>query len=243
MPRVWIGTSGFSYKEWKGDFYPQGLPDQQMLAHYATRFSSVEIDSTFYRMPAATTLQKWADATPAEFRFTLKAPQQITHRERIKTPSEATAHLTGIVPTLGPRAGLLCFQLPPFFRCDVARLSAFLESLQVGIGYAFEFRHESWFSPEVYALLRQHGVALCIHDADEGCSPQEITADAVYVRLRRSRYSVEMREEWRERFRTWAGSGVEVFAYIKHKDNPDAPRIALEFAEGFSNEVASSPSV
>jgi uncharacterized protein YecE (DUF72 family) len=236
MSRVWIGTSGFSYKEWKGPFYPQGLPDSQMLTHYATRLCSVEIDSTFYRMPTAAILQKWADSTPPGFRFTIKAPQQITHRERLRTPSDATAHLTEIVPTLKDRCGLLCFQLPPFLRCDLERLDAFLKSLPQAIRYAFEFRHESWFVPEVYSRLREHGVVLCLHDADEGCTPEEVTGTAVYVRLRRSHYAPEGRELWRKKFLRWADSGVEVFAYVKHKDNPEAPRIALEFAEGFCGE-------
>jgi len=233
MARVWVGTSGFSYKEWKGLFYPVGLPDQQMLSHYASRFCSVEIDSTFYRMPVVSTLQKWVEATPEDFRFTLKAPQQITHRERLRVPSTAIARLLEVVPTLGSRAGLLCFQLAPTFRCDPARLDSFFQSLSPGVRCALEFRHESWFVPEIYEQLRKYGAALCIHDADESCTPAEVTAETVYVRLRRSHYTPGMREDWRKRFREWADSGYEVFAYIKHKDNPDAPRIALEFAEGF----------
>ena len=228
-----MGTSGFSYKEWKGTFYSPDLADRQMLAYYATRFRSVEIDSTFYRMPKAKTLEDWREGTPGDFRFTVKATQQITHRERLKVPSEALTYLTGVVPTLGPKLGLLFFQLPPFSRCDVARLEGFLNALPVGIPYALEFRHESWFTSEVYGLLRERAVALCIHDADEGCSPLEITAPRVYVRLRRASYAPQAREQWRARFREWAASGIEVFAYIKHKDNPDAPKIALEFAEGF----------
>jgi len=227
-----MGTSGFSYKEWKGTFYPPDLPDRAMLSYYATRFRSVEIDSTFYRMPTVKMLEGWRDGSPEDFRFTVKATQQITHRERLKVPSEALTYLTGAVPTLGHRLGLLFFQLPPFSRCDVPRLEAFLNALPAGVSYAFEFRHESWFSPDVYRLLRERGATLCIHDADEGCSPLEITAPIVYVRLRRALYLTEDRNEWRRRFRDWSDSGMDVFAYIKHKDNPDAPRIALEFAEG-----------
>jgi len=228
-----MGTSGFSYKEWKGTFYPPDLADREMLAYYATRFPTVEIDSTFYRMPTAKTLEGWRDASSENFRFTIKATQQITHRQRLKVPSEALTYLTGVVPILGSKLGLLFFQLPPFSRCDVARLEAFLNALPDGIPYAFEFRHESWFTSEVYQLLRDRSVTLCIHDADEGCSPIEITAPRVYVRLRRAAYPPEAREPWRVRFQDWAASGLDVFAYIKHKDNPDAPRIALEFSEGF----------
>jgi uncharacterized protein YecE (DUF72 family) len=233
MARVWIGTSGFSYKEWKGTFYPPDLADRAMLSYYATRFHSVEIDSTFYRLPTAKTLEGWREGSPEDFRFTLKATQQITHRQRLKVPSEALTYLTGVVTNLGPKLALLFFQLPPFSRCDVPRLEAFLNALPAGIPCAFEFRHESWFTADVFRLLRERAAALCIHDADEGCSPLEITAPRVYVRLRRSLYLPETRERWRQQFREWSDSGLDVFAYIKHKDNPDAPRIALEFAEGF----------
>ena len=233
MARVWIGTSGFSYKEWKGTFYPPDLADREMLRYYAGRFRSVEIDSTFYRMPTIKSLEGWRDTSPEDFRFAVKATQQITHRERLKVPSDALNYLTTTVPILGQKLGLLFFQLPPFSRCDVPRLEAFLAALPSGVPYAFEFRHESWFIPEVFKVLRERGAALCIHDADEGCSPLEVTAPMVYVRLRRALYLPEAREQWRQRFREWSASGLDVFAYIKHKDNPDAPRIALEFAEGF----------
>jgi uncharacterized protein YecE (DUF72 family) len=233
MARVSIGTSGFSYKEWKKIFYPADLPDKQMLAYYVTRFHTVEIDSTFYRMPVPKTLESWRDSTPEHFRFTLKCPQQITHRERLRLPSEALARLLEVVPTLGSRLGFLAFQLPPFSRFDMARLQAFLEVLPDSIPAAFEFRHDSWFNSETYDLLRSRRIALCIHDTDEGCTPFEITAPTVYVRLRRSEYTAPQREEWRNRFRRWAESGHDVLAYIKHKDNPDAPNIALQFAEGF----------
>jgi uncharacterized protein YecE (DUF72 family) len=232
MARIWVGTSGFSYKEWKGSFYPPDLPDKQFLAYYASQFSTVEIDSTFYRMPTAKTLQGWRDGTPAEFRFVIKASQQITHRQRLAVPSDALNYLTSAVAELGGRLALVSYQLPPFFKCDLAKLHSFLEVLPRNIMSGFEFRHPSWFVPDVYELLRRYRAILCVHDSDEGCSPMELTTDAVYVRLRRSVYTPEGREAWKTRWRTWAESGVEVFAYVKHKDNPDAPRIALEFASG-----------
>jgi len=233
VAKVWVGTSGFSYKEWKGLFYPEHLPDKQMLPFYATRFPTVEIDSTFYRMPSTKTLEGWRGSTPTDFRFVLKAPQQITHRQRLKVPSEALQYLMSSMPLLGGRLGLVSYQLPPFFKCDPGRLQAFLEVLPTNVLAGFEFRHPSWFIGEVYELLRRHGAILCVHDSEEGCSPLELTAGTVYVRLRRDRYSDHEREEWRARLRDWANSGIEVFAFIKHKDNPDAPRIAQAFAEGF----------
>lgn len=233
MARVWIGTSGFSYKEWKGTFYPSDLPDREMLSYYSTRFRTVEIDSTFYRMPSEKTLEAWKVATPEDFRFTVKASQQITHRQRLQVPSNALDYLTATVPQLGRRLAMIMYQLPPFFRCDLGRLQAFLEVLPADVLSGFEFRHPSWFVPEIYRLLKRRGSTLCIHDGDEGCTPMEITTASTYVRLRRSGYAPGEREEWRARFRDWAQSGIEVFAYIKHKDNPDAPRIAMEFAKDF----------
>ena len=229
---IWIGTSGFSYKEWKPSFYPADLADKQMLSYYATRLNSVEIDYTFYRMPTAKTIEAWRLATPDAFRFTVKASQQITHRQRLKVPSEALEYFTSIVPELGARLGLVLYQLPPFFKCDVQRLDLFLAALPRGVRSAFEFRHESWFNDSVYDLLRRYNVALCVHDADDHTTPMVLTAGAVYVRLRKSSYSPDERAIWQQRFREWAAGGTEVFAYIKHEDNPDAPQIALEFAEG-----------
>jgi uncharacterized protein YecE (DUF72 family) len=233
VAKVWVGTSGFSYKEWKGRFYPEDLPDKRMLPFYAHHFPAVEIDSTFYRMPSAKTLESWRESTPQDFRFAVKASQQITHRQRLKVPSDALNYLVAMLPLLGERLGLVAFQLPPFFRCDISKLQAFLEVLPPNIRSSFEFRHPSWFTAEVYEWLKRHRSILCIHDSDEGCTPLEITADAVYVRLRRDRYSDQQREEWRVRWRNWADTGIEVFAFIKHKDNPDAPQIARAFAEGF----------
>jgi len=233
MARVWVGTSGFSYKEWKGPFYPADLPDREMLSYHAARFRTVEIDSTFYRMPSGKTLESWHGSTSEDFRFALKASRQITHFQRLKAPSDTLRYWTDTVSILGARLGLVLYQLPPFFRCDASRLQVFLEALPAGQPSAFEFRHESWFVPEVYNLLERHRIALCVHDSDEGCSPLQMTAPATYVRLRRSAYTAEQRDEWKSRFRTWAESGLEVFAYIKHEDNPDAPQIALEFAAGF----------
>jgi uncharacterized protein YecE (DUF72 family) len=231
MARVWIGTSGFSYKEWKGSFYPAGLPAGRMLEFYASRFASVEIDSTFYRMPAPKRIEGWVAATPEGFRFSIKAPQRITHRERLKTPSEALAYWTATVPLLGGRLGCVLYQLPPFFHCDLPRLEAFLETAGP-LPSAFEFRHDSWWIEEVFQLLERYGAGLCIHDADQATTPLRLTASRTYIRLRRSAYSARERDQWLERFRGWAAGGVDVFAYIKHEGNPEACRIALEFAGG-----------
>jgi len=231
MANIWFGTSGFSYKEWKPIFYPGDLSDKQFLQYYSTRLNSVEIDYTFYRMPNQKTIESWKAATPDNFRFTLKASQQITHRQRLKVPSDALDYWLTTVPGLENRLGLVLYQLPPFFRCDVPKLEMFLSVLPRGIHSAFEFRHDSWFTEDVYKLLRRFSVALCIHDADDHTTPMELTAAATYVRLRRSEYSEDLKREWQERIKSWARDGVEVFAYIKHEDNPNAPLIALDFAK------------
>jgi uncharacterized protein YecE (DUF72 family) len=229
MAGIWFGTSGFSYKEWRPIFYPEGLSEKEFLKYYSGQLNSVEIDYTFYRMPSAKTIEAWKASTPENFRFTLKASQQITHRQRLRVPSEALDYFVGAVPGLGTRLGMVLFQLPPFFKCDPQKLEMFLSVLPRGIPAAFEFRHESWFTNGVYELLRRHNIALCIHDADDHTTPMELTAGFTYVRLRRSEYSGEQRRKWQERLRGWAGRGIEVFAYIKHEDNPNAPLIALDF--------------
>lgn len=229
MQRIWIGTSGFSYKEWKSIFYPPDLADRRMLEYYATRFNSVEIDSTFYRIPTPKTIDGWRERSPEPFKFVLKAPQQITQRQRLALPSGALDQWNSVVAGLGGRLGLVCYQLGPFFKADPTRFDLFVSALPRGIPFAFEFRHASWFTPETYRLLERAGGTLCIHDADDQTSPMEITSRKVYVRLRRSFYDAAAIDAWRERFRMWAEEKLEVFAYIKHKDNPDAPNIALKF--------------
>jgi uncharacterized protein YecE (DUF72 family) len=232
MAEIWFGTSGFSYKEWRPMFYPEGLSEKQFLQFYSSRLNSVEIDYTFYRMPSVKTIEAWSAATPENFKFTLKASQQITHRQRLKLPSEALDYFMTAVTGLGHRLGMVLFQLPPFFKCDRQKLEAFLSVLPRGVPAAFEFRNESWFTDDVYGLLKHHNVALCIHDADDHTTPIELTAGFTYIRLRRSVYTATLRKEWQDRLLAWARDGIEVFAYIKHEDNPEAPLIALEFASG-----------
>lgn len=231
MAAIWFGTSGFSYKEWRPSFYPEGLSDKQFLQYYSSKLNSVEIDYTFYRMPSVKTIESWRSATPEHFKFTLKASQQITHRQRLKVPSDALDYFMNVVSGLEKRLGMVLFQLPPFFKADLSKLEMFLSVLPRGIPAAFEFRNESWFTQDLYGLLRRHNVALCVHDADDHTTPAEITAPFTYVRLRRTEYTPEQRNEWQERLRRWAAEGIEVFAYIKHEDNLNAPLIAVDFAK------------
>ncbi len=238
MARAWIGTSGFDYAEWKPGFYPEDLKQEHYLQFYATRLDSVELDHTFYRMPNARKIEAWKSATPPHFRFALKASRKITHQTRLATPSEALDYLIRTISGLGPRLGVLLFQLPPFLRCDCERLVAFLRAVPPGIPSAFEFRHDSWLAADVYRLLQEHGAALCISDADSGTTPLNITSGFTYIRLRRTEYPPQVLEEWQTRIRNWTREGIEVFAYIKHEGNPEAAVQAARFARALQDPPA-----
>ncbi len=220
---VWVGTSGYSYKEWKGRFYPKDLAPGEFLRFYAQRFATVEINNTFYRMPTVPLVEGWAAEVPETFTFALKAPQRITHAAKLKEANEPTAAFVSVAGKLGVRLGPLLFQLPPFQRKDVPRLVSFLESAPTGVRAAFEFRHKSWFDEEVFAVLRQHGVALCIAEGEALATPMVVTADWGYVRLRRDAYTDDTIVDWAQRIR--AQSWKEAYVYLKHDDG-DAPGVA-----------------
>ncbi len=231
MAQAYFGTSGFDYPEWKPSFYPADLPRKQFLHYYSSRFRSVELNNTFYQIPNASRIAAWSAATPEHFRFVLKAPRRITHIERLKLPSEALAVFLRAASGLKERLGALLFQLPPFFRCDSQKLSSFIDALPPEVPVAFEFRHDSWFAEETFGILERKTAALCVNDADEKTTPIRLTSRFAYLRLRKSQYSPEQRREWQERIRGWVGQGIDVFAFIKHEDNPEAPLVALEFQQ------------
>ena len=225
-PRALVGTSGFSYKEWKGTFYPAGLAEKRFLAHYATRLPAVEIDGTFYRMPSASTIERWVADTPEDFRFAVKASQKITHFERMKLPSDALAYFTRTVLGLGPRLGTVLFQLPPNLKRDDERLARFLDALPAELPRVFEFRHASWFDEVVFERLRQGRAGVCVHESDEGTTPLVATGTCAYVRLRRTQYSAETLRTWADRLLAWRQSGTDALAFVKHEENPDCPVLA-----------------
>jgi len=232
MAQALIGTSGFDYPEWKPAFYPAELPRKQFLQYYASRFRTVELNNTFYQIPKPERIASWSAATPEHFRFVLKAPRRITHIERLKLPSEAARYFLQSASGLRERLGALLFQLPPFFRCDSEKLASFLAELPREIPAAFEFRHDSWFTDEIYRILEAKGAALCVNDADEKTTPVHLTSRFTYLRLRRSAYTEEQRGAWQEKIRAWVGQGIDVFAFIKHEDNPEAPLVALQLSTG-----------
>ncbi len=224
-----VGTSGYSYKEWKGSFYPDKLPANKMLGYYGERFRTVEINNTFYRAPTASILETWAGQVPADFRFVLKAPQEITHVKRLANSCEMVSSLVASAGVLGERLGPILFQLPPTFRKDVAILSDFLAYLPP-CRVAFEFRHQSWFDDEVYELLRDHQAAMCVADAEDDLDvPFVSTADWGYLRLRRPDYDDTALREWAARMRGHAWR--ECFVFFKHEDAGAGPRMASRLLE------------
>ena len=230
--RLWTGTSGFSYKEWKGSFYPDELPANRMLEYYSRRLSSVEINNTFYRLPRAEMLEKWAAQVPEDFAFVLKASRRITHMARLKDAGDPLEYLARTaVGALGDRLGPILFQLPPYLRMDVARLRDFLAIVPEDVRAAFEFRHESWFVSDVYQALADHGAALVIADTGDGEAPVVETASFGYARLRRPGYGEADLAEWAATLRRPAWR--DVFVFFKHEDEGAGPRMAAGFREAW----------
>lgn len=230
---LYVGTSGYSYKEWKGSFYPERLPATKMLAYYAERFLTVEINSTFRRMQPASVLEKWASQVSPGFKFVLKAPQQITHFQRLQETDTTTSHFLHVARALGDFQGPLLFQLPPNMKKDLPRLEAFLE-LVAGPRVAFEFRDASWFDDEVFALLRRHNVALCLAEAESDLEvPFMATADWGYLRLRRPDYSPADLKAWMKRVQSQ--NWDDTFVFFKHEDEGLGPQFAAEFLTYFAN--------
>jgi len=224
--RILVGTSGYSYKQWKGRFYPEKMKEPEMLGFYARRFPTVEINNTFYRMPTRDVLVKWAADTPESFTFVLKAPQRITHQKRLGDVAADLEYFLGTAEAMGGKLGPLLFQLPPFLKKDLARLRSFLELVPAGRRTAFEFRHASWFDDEVTAALRERKAALCTADTEEGGAAAEVTptADWGYLRLRRADYDEEHLRVWADRIR--AQPWQDAFVFFKHEDEAKGPELA-----------------
>jgi uncharacterized protein YecE (DUF72 family) len=230
--RLLAGTSGFSYKEWKGSFYPRDLPASGMLSYYAERFPAVEINNTFYRLPNEQTLLQWAEQVPASFRFVLKASQSITHRRRLEDVEDPLEYLLTTSAALGEKRGPLLVQLPPNMKKDVERLNRFLDLVPRTTRTAFEFRHPGWFDEDVFAALRSHGAALCLADTEDATTPLVATADWGYLRLRREAYDAVALENWKTRIShmPW----TEVWTFFKHEDEGTGPALARAFLERWS---------
>ena len=228
--KLWVGTSGFSYKAWLGNFYPERMAAKQMLPFYGSRLPAVEINNTFYRLPKESVLQSWAEQVPGEFRFVLKAPQRITHQKRLKDAASEVEYLFRVEKALGSKAGAILFQLPPYLRKNLGTLQDFIAILPADRAVAFEFRHPSWFDDEVFNCLREHNCALCMAEMDESESADLITtATWGYLRLRRSEYSGADLLNWKKRI--LAQQWDHAYVFFKHEDEGIGPRLAREFIE------------
>lgn len=228
--KIYAGTSGFSYKEWKGSFYPEDMPAGEMLRYYAERLPAVEINNTFYRLPSERLLVAWAEQVPAGFRFVLKASQKITHFKRLRGAEAETEVLLRVAGALEDHLGPLLFQLPPNLKADLALLEAFLELMPRGARPVFEFRHPSWSEAALREVLRAHGCALCIADVDEEPQPAiEATAEWGYLRLRRQEYDDAALRAWASRIAEQPWS--EAYVFFKHEDAGAGPRLAKRFLE------------
>jgi len=223
--RVLVGTSGYNYPEWRGTFYPEKFSTAKMLAYYAERFPTVEVNYTFYRLPTETLLAGWAAGTPEAFSFTLKAPRRITHDAKLQRCEDLVQTFCRTARTLGPKLATLLFQLPPTFKKDAAVLKAFLELLPDGTRAALEFRHPSWFDLEIFDALRSRNIALCVADSEKLHAPVEITADYAYFRLRDEGYQQADIERWAETIRNLKGV-TDVFVYFKHEEQGLGPEFA-----------------
>jgi uncharacterized protein YecE (DUF72 family) len=226
LATILVGTSGYNYPEWKGSFYPDRLASAKMLSYYAERFPTVEINYTFYRMPSPKLLEGWAAQAPPSFRFTLKAPRRITHDARLRDCAALLQDFCRIAAGLGERLGALLFQLPPSFRLDLEAFDAFLESMPDGTCAAFEFRHASWLTGEVYERLRSRNLALCIADSERMTTPIVETATYGYFRLRDEGYQPDDIARWAEIIRERALAWTETYVYFKHEEQGKGPELA-----------------
>jgi uncharacterized protein YecE (DUF72 family) len=223
--KLLVGTSGYSYKEWKGNFYPEKLPDREMLTFYAKQFRTVEINHSFYRMPTESALLNWAKSVPEGFRFALKANQQITHIKRLRDCASTLKRFLEVASVLndGDHLGPILVQLPPTFKFDRPLLEDFLALRPPAFLFAFEVRHPSWYTDETYAVLRQHQTALCLSETEKQTPPDVITAPFTYARLRLENYTAKQLKTWRQRLDTWLDQGIDVYVYLKHEDAGKAP--------------------
>jgi uncharacterized protein YecE (DUF72 family) len=234
---IWIGTSGYNYPEWKGSFYPADLPAAKMLPFYAARFSTVEINYTFYRMPTEKLVAGWAAQTPSPYKLTLKAPRRITHDQRLKNCGDLVKAFCAAAGTLGDKLGALLFQLPPNAKKDLVLFNAFLDELPPRTPAAFEFRHQSWMDDEVFEILRQKRLAVCIADSEKMSTPVRVTADYAYFRLRDEGYTPADIERWGDTIAGETAACRDVFVYFKHEEEGKGPEFARLLMKHLTDRV------
>ncbi len=227
----WVGTSGFQYAEWKGTFYPDDLPAAKMLPFYAERFTTTEINYSFHRIPSTKTIEGWWKATPERFKFSLKAPQKVTHFAKLRNCGDTLRYFQQVICDLEGKLGCVLFQLPPALKKDAALLSSFVADLPDGMRGAFEFRDSSWLDDETYELLRSKNLALCIADSEKLATPIVATASYGYLRLRREDYQDANIVKWADEIKAKAGVWSDAFIYFKHEESGIGPKFAARMKE------------
>ena len=230
MAQLYVGTSGWAYPSWKPDFYPAKLPQKNFLRHYATQLNTVEVNFTFRQLVKETTTEKWIAETPPGFRFGVKAHQVITHIKRLKGTADFVPRFLSTIEPLAraEKLGPVLFQLPPNLKADTKLLEEFLATVPRAVPSAFEFRHPSWLTDEVFTLLRSYSRALCIAETEERTTPDVVTADFCYYRYRKPSYTLDERRTMVDRLREHLGQGRNVFAYFKHEETPEGALYAVE---------------
>jgi uncharacterized protein YecE (DUF72 family) len=228
---IYTGTSGFQYPEWKGTFYPPDLSAAKMLPYYAERFTTTEINYSFYRIPSAKTLTAWSAATPDQFQFSFKAPQQITHRQKLRNTEGLVSAFNEILGTMNRKLGVVLYQLPPFLKKDLPLLKDFLGSLPENSRSAFEFRHASWLDDSVFDCLKSSDVALCIADTEKLSTPVVLTAKHAYFRLRREDYSKRDLERWAKIIVGEKQRREDIHVYFKHEETGVGPKFAAQMSQ------------
>src|SRR5262249_22395771 len=224
MPaRLWIGTSGWIYRDWRGRFYPEKLPARRWFEYYARAFQTVEINNTFYCSPPGSTFAKWTRQAPAGFRYAVKANRFLTHQKKLRDPTEPLARVLSMARLLGSHLGPILYQLPPFWNCDVSRLAEFLAELPKDLEHVVEFRNGSWYTEEIRDLLSRHGIGLCLHDMRGSVPPDWVTGPIVYIRLHgpaakryAGRYPQSTLEKWAQRIRTYGEHATNIYVYFNN---------------------------
>ncbi len=240
--KIYIGTSGWSYKHWKGKFYPIDLPDSMELPYYVKYFKTVEINNSFYHLPTAKTFTHWREETPSNFIFSVKTNRYITHIKKLKTDNDGLKNFLKNASRLKGKLGPILIQLPPGWNLNLERLETFLSKLPKKHRYTFEFRNHSWFDDRVYELLRKYNCALCIYDLQGFSSPMEITSNFVYIRFHgpKSKYSGSYTraflKKWAKQFLKWQQEGKDVYVYLNHDEEGYAVSNGLLLAELVKNK-------
>jgi len=229
-----IGTSGWMYNHWKGPFYPEKFPNNEMLKYYANKFKTVEVNSSFYRLPTTKTVQKWMNETPDQFIFSIKASQFITHRKYLKDGQETTKKFFDVIKGLKNKLGVILFQLPPNWHYNYERIREFVEILPKQYLYTFEMRHPSWYEQEVFELFKKYNIALCIHDFTGDLFLEKITANFIYIRfhgpirLYYGKYSSDHLNQWAEKISKWITQNIKIYVYFNNDAHGWAVENALE---------------